>query len=380
MMTAVAHFEEIALQLAAQFEKTAVKRDKDGGNAKHERDLIRESGLLKLIIPTEYGGLGGNWHDVFNVIRTFARVDSSLAHVYGYHFINLVTPHLCGTTQQKDHFYRETAKHNYFWGNAFNPVDIKLKADKTPTGYVLNGLKTFCSGSVDSDVLLVSALLDGQDEPLLAVIPSNRIGVEINGDWDNMGQRQTDSGSIQFQQVEVLPSEVLQRGFYASEFSQLRLNIATFVLNHVYLGIAEGALKSALSYTREQTRPRTMTQTSAIEDPIIQHHYGQFYVQIEAANLVVKKADQLLQQLWDHPETITANDRSELDNALQTAKIFTTQVGLDITSKIFEVMGSRSTASHYGFDRYWRNLRTMTLHVPVDTSLQALGKKFLLGE
>lgn len=380
MMTAVAHFEEIAIQLAAQFEKTAVKRDKDGGNAKHERDLIRESGLLKLIIPTEYGGLGGNWHDVFNVIRTFARVDSSLAHVFGYHFINLVTPHLCGTTQQKEHFYRETAKHNYFWGNAFNPVDIKLKADKTPTGYVLNGIKTFCSGSVDSDVLLVSALLDGQDEPLLAVIPSNRIGVEINGDWDNMGQRQTDSGSIQFQQVEVLPSEVLQRGFYASEFSQLRLNIATFILNHVYLGIAEGALKSALSYTREHTRPRTMTQTSATEDPIIQHHYGQFYVQIEAANLVVKKADQLLQQLWDHPETITADDRSELGNALQTAKIFTTQVGLDITSKIFEVMGSRSTASQYGFDRYWRNLRTMTLHVPVDTSLQALGKKFLLGE
>lgn len=81
-----------------------------------------------------------------------------------------------------------------------------------------------------------------------------------------------------------------------------------------------------------------------------------------------------------NPKKITPKHRSNLDDALQTAKIFTTQVGLDITSKIFEVMGSRATAGRYGFDRYWRNLRTMTLHVPVDTSIQSLGRKFLLGE
>ena len=378
-MTAVAHFEEIALELAQQFAKTAVDRDQRGGNAKYERDLIRESGLLKLLIPTEFGGLGGNWQDLFQVVRIFARVDSSLAHVFGYHFVNLVTPHLCGSEQQKEHFYRETAQHNYFWGNAFNPVEIKLTAEKTSTGFVLNGIKTFCSGSVDSDLLLVSALLEGQDEPLLAVIPSKRIGVDIKEDWDNMGQRQTDSGTIVFNQVEVVHSEVLERGFNYNEFSKLRLNIATFILNHLYLGITEGALKAAYSYTKEQTRPRSITHTSAIEDPIIQHHYGQFYVQVEAANLVVKKADQILQSLWDQPESITEKDRSELDDALQTAKIFTTQVGLDITSRIFEVMGSRATSNHYGFDRYWRNLRTMTLHVPVDTSIQALGKKILKG-
>ena len=116
-MTAVVHFEQIAQELAAQFAKTAVARDKKGGNAKYERDLIRDSGLLKLLIPSEFGGLGGNWHDVFQVVRIFARVDSSLAHVYGYHFVNLVTPHLCGTDDQKAHYYRETARNNYFWGN-----------------------------------------------------------------------------------------------------------------------------------------------------------------------------------------------------------------------------------------------------------------------
>lgn len=379
-MTAVAYIEEIAQELAIKFAATAVERDKAGGNAKFERDLIRESGLLKLLIPTEYGGLGGNWLDLFKVIRTFAKVDSSLAHVFGYHFINLVTPHLCGTEAQKEHFYRETASHNYFWGNAFNPVDIKLKAEKTADGYLLNGTKTFCSGSVDSDILLISALVEGQDEPLLAVIPTKRIGVEVKEDWDNMGQRQTDSGTIIFEQVKVEDDEVLKRGFNDSEFSKLRLNIATFVLNHLYLGITEGALETALIYTREQTRPRSPIHVSAIEDPIIQHHYGTFYVKVEAANLVVEKADNILQSLWGRPHSITAQDRDELNSALHTAKIITTQVGLDITSRIFEVMGSRATTSRYGFDRYWRNLRTMTLHVPVDTAIQHLGRKFLVNE
>ena len=379
-MATVANIEEIVQELAATFAETAIQRDRTGGNAKYERDLIRKSGLLKLLIPSEYGGLGGNWSDLFKVVRTFAKVDSSLAHVFGYHFINLVTPHLCGSEEQKEFYYRETVKHNYFWGNAFNPVEIKLTAEKQEQGYVLNGIKTFCSGSVDSDLLLVSALVDGKDEPLLAVIPTNRIGIDVKGDWDNMGQRQTDSGTIIFDHVEVKDSEVLQRGFNYNEFSKLRLNIASFVLNHLYLGITEGAFESALIYTKEQTRPRSPIHTSAIEDPIIQHHYGQFYVQIEAANLVVKKADQLLQDLWNRPNDITPEDHNQLDYALQAAKIITTQVGLDITSRIFEVTGSRSTASKYGFDRYWRNLRTMTLHVPVDTTIQTLGHKVLYNE
>lgn len=378
-MATVAHIEGIAQELAAQFAKTAVERDKVGGNPKFERDLIRKSGLLKLLVPTEYGGLGGDWHDVFNVVRIFARVDSSIAHVFGYHFINLVTPHLCGTNEQKEHYYRETAQHNYFWGNAFNPIDIKLQAQKTADSFVLNGIKTFCSGSVDSDLLLVSAVAEGQDEPLLAIIPTKRIGIDVKEDWDNMGQRQTDSGTIVFDYVEVAHAEVLQRGFNASEFSKLRLNIATFILNHLYLGITEGALQAGLSYTKEYTRPRSPIHISAIEDPIIQYHYGQFYVQVEAANLIVAKADDILQDLWNRPDEITAQDRDRLDTALQTAKIFTTQTGLDITSRIFEVMSSRATSNSFGFDRYWRNLRTMTLHVPVDTSIQNVGKKFLTG-
>ena len=133
-------------------------------------------------------------------------------------------------------------------------------------------------------------------------------------------------------------------------------------------------MRKQSNYTATKTRPRSSHVESAIDDPSIQRHYGEFYVQIEAARLLVDKTDEIFQRLWDKGIAVTEEERKELDYAVYAAKAFTTKAGLEITSRIFEVMGSRSTASHYGFDRFWRNMRTMTLHVPVDTVIQNLGE------
>ena len=107
---------EIAEDLAKKFNENAAERDAIGGNPKVERDLIRESGLLKVLIPEEFGGWGGTWTDVVQIVRIFAKYDSSLAHVYGYHFVNLITSHLWGNTEQQEYYYRETAKEQLVLG------------------------------------------------------------------------------------------------------------------------------------------------------------------------------------------------------------------------------------------------------------------------
>jgi hypothetical protein len=43
-------------------------------------------------------------------------------------------------------------------------------------------------------------------------------------------------------------------------------------------------------------------------------------------------------------------------------------------------MGARSTGGKYGFDRYWRNIRTFTLHDPVDYKVRDLGNWVLNQE
>ena len=61
------------------------------------------------------------------------------------------------------------------------------------------------------------------------------------------------------------------------------------------------------------------------------------------------------------------------------AKVNATHVALDVTGRVFELTGARSTASHYRFDRYWRNVRTHTLHDPVFYKAREVGDFVLNG-
>jgi alkylation response protein AidB-like acyl-CoA dehydrogenase len=46
---------------------------------------------------------------------------------------------------------------------------------------------------------------------------------------------------------------------------------------------------------------------------------------------------------------------------------------LEVSSRIFEVTGTRSTTAALGLDRHWRNVRTHTLHDPVAYKRREVG-------
>src|ERR1700683_2368411 len=77
----------VARELAKEFASTAAERDERGGTAWHERDRIRKSGLLKLIIPASLGGLGFNWPTALEGVRTVATADGALGDILGFLFL-----------------------------------------------------------------------------------------------------------------------------------------------------------------------------------------------------------------------------------------------------------------------------------------------------
>ncbi|MGE7781016.1 acyl-CoA dehydrogenase family protein [Peribacillus sp. NPDC097264] len=376
-------FLEIAQSLANEFAKTAVQRDKQGGTAKVERDLLRKSGLLSLNVPKHLGGHGENWETIFRITRELAKVDGSLAHLFGYHFLCLASVHLYGSKQQKERLYRETAEHDWFWGNAFNPRDQGLVVKQEGNSLRLNGKKSFCSGATDSDRLLISAKSPEHDQPVIAVIPTKRSGIVVGGDWDSFGQRQTDSGTVMFHDVLLEEEEVLnsyeqhQDGF----FPTLRTHIAQTILVNVLLGVTEGAFEEAKTYTRSISRPWL---TSGVEqanlDPYTIRHYGDFFVQIKASEALAQNAVVALQEAWDNEWALTEQERGECGIMIATAKASVAKTALEVTSRMFEVMGARATSAQYGLDRFWRNVRTHTLHDPIEYKIRDLGNWALNGQ
>lgn len=369
-------YSEIVHQLIQELEATAVERDKKGGTAKAERDLIRQSGLLSLITPKSLGGYGENWKTILQFTREIAKVDGSIAHLFGYHFLCLKSVHLYGSPEQAAKFEKETAESNLFWGNAFNPRDENAVVNQVGNQWVVNGKKSFCSGAKDSDRLLISAKNPEKETPFIAVIPTNRRGIVVKDDWDSFGQRQTDSGTVIFQNVIIEKDEVLD--FYEKEqnslFPTIRTHTAQSILTHVLLGVAEGAFEAAKSYTKTITRPwLTSGAETADRDPYNLHHYGEFFVQLTAASALADRAAESLQEAWDKERAINEQERGECGITIATAKVITAKTALEVTSRMFEVMGARATAGKYRFDRFWRNVRTHTLHDPIDYKIRDIG-------
>ena len=157
--------------------------------------------------------------------------------------------------------------------------------------------------------------------------------------------------------------------------------MAQLTKTYIYLGIAEGAFAAGQQYTTSQTRPWiTSGVDRATKDPYILHHYGEFWIQLQAAISFADQTAQKVNVAWDKKDALTHQERGEVAVAVSAAKALATKAGLEIASRIFEVTGTRSTATRYGFDRYWRDLRTFTLHDPVDYKLRDIGNWVLNHE
>jgi alkylation response protein AidB-like acyl-CoA dehydrogenase len=372
----------VARDVAARLESTAAERDRRGGTAQHERDLLRQSGLLSLAIPQQYGGWGASWAEVMAAVRTIARADGSLAHVFGFQHLMLATARLFGQPEQWEPLFEGTVRNTWFWGNALNPLDTRTSLIRDNGALRIHGHKSFCSGSVDSDMLIASALRPPETRLAIVAIPTRRAGITIGADWDNMGQRQTDSGSVTFDNVAIQPHELLDNpGPLGSVFASLRPSIAQLTFANVYLGLAEGALEHAREYTKASRRPWLGSGvTSASEDPYVLHRYGDMWVNLEAARALTDRAGEALSSVWAQGDALAPEARGQAAIAIAAAKVATTRVGLDVSSQVFDVMGARATTAAAGLDRFWRNLRTHTLHDPVDYKLRELGRYALNAE
>lgn len=369
--------------LAEQLATTAIERDRQGGHAIAERELIRASGLLALTIPSALGGLGGGVTELYEAVRQLARVDSALAHVFGFHHLQLLGLLLYSGPAASVHgaaHLRDSAEQRLFWGNALNPADTRLQARRVSGGWRLHGIKGFCSGALGSDRLTLSAHTSAGDL-LIGVTPTARAGISVASDWDAFGQKQTDSGSVRFEDSWLADDELLQApGEKSTPRTTLRTQVAQLLMSHLYLGIAEGAFEQARRFTVQHSTPWIASGVArAADDPFIQQRYGDLWLHVRAAQAVADAATLKLAQAIAAGEALTAQQRGEVAVAGAEAKVLTHRAALQVSGQMFELTGARSTSASFGLDRFWRNARVHTLHDPVDYKLRDLGRYRLEG-
>ncbi|OBI05182.1 acyl-CoA dehydrogenase [Mycolicibacter nonchromogenicus] len=375
----LAHVLATADRVAEELRQTAAERDKANATPRAEIELLRANDLLQIQEPVEYGGSGLNFAQASLVTRRIARGDTSIAHLLGYHYAQTRVAQLFGTPAQADAQSRRNAAEKLFWGGIQNPRGSSgLVLTRDGDGFRLNGSRTFASGASTGDQLSVTALLDGSQVFLSLDARGGRQGFTFLDDWDNIGQRLTDSGGVRVVDARIEHHEVLgEEPFIGGTLTPYQTLITPhwqLAFVNFYVGTVEGALTEALEWTREKATPWESSGVErATDDPYILQTVGQLVSQIRAAALLADRAGDALQEAVNIGPALTEDQRAEAAIAVYEAKYLSTEVGLQAASRLFEIQGARATTSAYGFDRHWRNLRTHTLHDPVAYKAREVG-------
>jgi len=372
-------WHSIANQLSLELAATAPVREAETRRPTTELNRLRESGLVSVTVPTEFGGGGADWKSSVELVREISKGDGSVGALFGYHLLDLATTELCGTPAQREHFGRETVRNRWFWGGVINPLDADLVAVPTGDGFVLNGRKTFCTGATLADQILVNAKIPNFEGPAFFAIPGNREGILAGNDWNNLGFRLTESGSVTFKDVWAGTDERLGGDQPLDPtVSSLNVPMIQLLFTNYYLGSALGALESARTYILNRSRPWFLSKAeTAAKDPYTIAAYGELSVNVNAAIATADRAASALQNVLDNLARITPRQRGEVAVQVAAAKVFVARTALDVTSKIYELTGARSTAAQFGFDRFWRDVRTHTLHDPLAYKVREVGDYFL---
>jgi alkylation response protein AidB-like acyl-CoA dehydrogenase len=381
--TELDRWQAIAEGVARELAVDVLERDRANEDPRRELQLLRDSGLVNLLDPAELGGGGAHWETAFLVIRTLARVDASVAQVLAYSYINKSNIGFLLPREKQAEWYRATIDGQWFWGDSVNPVDPDLQLTPDAGGWRLNGVKHFSTGASVGDRILISAAVTGGDRDgqlVLFVIDAGADGVEPLGDWDALGQRLSASGSVRYTDVRVTEADLL--GVLTEEpFANLITPGIQLAFANLYLGIAQGALEQARDLTRARKNAWFLSSADRYRnDPFVLRVFGEFVARVEAVEALADKVGRRFDSVVELGDAVAFETRGAIEVDIAKVKIVSTEVGIEVSNRVFEVTGSSSAKSSVGLDLFWRNIRTHSLHDPVDYKKLEVGAHFLNGE
>lgn len=386
-IASVADALDVAAKLSAEFDAEASARDAERRLPHDQVAALKESGLLAIAVPTEFGGIGAPASVLAEVFRLISHADPSLGQIPHSHFVFQEAIRLQGTTAAQAYFFRLVldgamlANAQSERGPHAIDVDTTTLTQQPSGDFVLSGRKFYSTGALFADWLVVRASLADGSVPTastpkaLALVPRTAEGVEVVDDWDGMGQRTTASGTVTLDDVAVPAEHVVP---FSPIFSGPTTYGARAQLLHsaIDVGIATGALAAGVRQA-ERARPHfEASVATAAEDPTLVHTAGELTVTVRGAQALLAEAGRAVDAATEH---LTDESAAAASVAVAVAKVAAVRASLDASNGLFELGGTRSASASGNLSRYWRDARTHTLHDPTRWKLQHIGRYTLSG-
>ena len=356
--------EQMAMirQSAKDFAESRIRPDfMAWDEAEHfPRELFTEMGeygFMGLLVPEEYGGTGLGYAEYITVIDEIAQVCGSIGLSLAAHN-SLCTNHILmfGTEEQKQKYLPKlaTGEHVGAWGltepnTGSDAGRMRTVAVKQDDGsYVLNGAKNFITHGISGEVAVVivrtGELLDSHGMTAFIVERSDK-GFRGGKKESKLGMRASETAELIFEDCHLPADRILGEvgeGFIQSMkiLDGGRISIAA-----LSLGIARGAFKAALAYSKEREQfGKAISKFQAIAFKL-----ADMATELEAAELLVREAGRL------------KDNHLPVTKVSAMAKLYASEVACKLANEGVQIFGGYGFTKEFPAEKFYRDCKLLTI-------------------
>ncbi|MFF4951059.1 acyl-CoA dehydrogenase family protein [Streptomyces chattanoogensis] len=358
-MTLPTHVDDL-LKLAVETGDTlaplAAEVDAGRSNGHEAYRIVREAGLLGLLIPREAGGAGLSFGTYTRVLEQLGIRNGAAA--LGFNMHNVVIGALADTAGTplppaaeafRSWVFDEVVSHRRMFASAVSEAGngAKLRGMSTTyrlsedrEHYVLNGEKSFVSLAGAADYYVVAARAEGGESSEVShfVVAADDPGVSFGQVHRMAAMNGTSTAGMTLDAVTVPRSRLYLSVEGMSLFKLVREpHWMTAGYTGAYLGIAEAIYRFTVDHVTSSPR--------RAEDPVIQHDLGRMSARLRAARALVHEAGDLID---------SERGSVEANAMVHAAKYVVSEVGPELGRDAVRVCGSAAVSSRAPLERLIR--------------------------
>lgn len=365
-----------ARALACEFAKRAVEHDRRGSFPFDNLELLKNSNLLALTVPREYGGSGAGLAETVEVLGAIARGDASTALVLAMQYVMHAT--IARTRTWPEHIRAMLAHDAVARGELINALRVEPElgtpargglpssiASRVNDGWSITGHKIYSTGIPALSWLMVWARTDERDPRVgTFLVPADAPGIRIVETWDHFGMRASASHDVIFEGTQIphdYAVDIREPGAWPPPNSE---ESAWYVLPiaALYDGIARAARDWLVNYLTKRSPTALGAPLSTL--PRFQESVGKIDARLFTNRMLIETAAARA----DRGEPLSAADSGLL-------KMTVTINAIAAVEDAVELIGNPGLRRANPLERHLRDVLCSRIHTPQnDSILLAAGR------
>jgi alkylation response protein AidB-like acyl-CoA dehydrogenase len=322
-------------------------------------ELFREHDLFGIMFDEEYGGAGASALMTLVAIEEVSKVCATSGLILAVQELGSLGIKLAGSEEQKQRFLPKLASGEWLPayaltepGSGSDSAAMRSEASREGHEYVLNGSKRFITNAGVAGLYVVFAKTDpdaGHAGISAFVVEADTPGFEVGRIEPKMGIKGSTTGELFFNDMRIPADNLLGEEGEGFRIAMRILDRSRPGIGAQGLGLAQGATDYALDYAKSR---ETMGK------PIAQHQLiaatlADMETKCEAARGLLYKCGQLIDD---------GADGSELTKISAMAKLYCTDVAMEVTTDAVQILGGYGYMQEYPVERMMRDAKITQIY------------------